>query len=144
MSTVMDQARPWLTPSSTLAATIHPHEGASMIMNGTGTPTTQPAPSTFFLPTRSARVPDTRLEHALTIPKETMNEKIAVFSTRPNCWEPIRGTTVQAHHPAHEGVDNHQQRELAQVLLESEPDHGSMPPIHAGAPESALSQEWEH
>ena len=72
MSTVMDQTRPWLTPSSTLAATIHPHEGASAIMNGTGTPTTQPATSTFFLPTRSARVPDTRLEHALTTPKEMM------------------------------------------------------------------------
>jgi hypothetical protein len=26
MMTVMDHARPWLTPSSTLAATIHPQE----------------------------------------------------------------------------------------------------------------------
>ena len=54
MMTVMDQARLWLTPSRTLAATIHPHEVASIIMKGTVTPTSQPAISTFFRPKRSA------------------------------------------------------------------------------------------
>src|SRR5829696_4716755 len=92
----MDQARPWLTPSSTLAATIHPHEGASMIMNGTGTPISHPANSTFFLPYLSASTPETRLEHAFTTPKETMNEKIAVLRTSPNSSEPTSGTTVRS------------------------------------------------
>jgi hypothetical protein len=60
-----------------LVATIQPHEGASMIMNGTGTPRTHPATSTFFVPIVSASAPETRFENALTIPKETMNEKMA-------------------------------------------------------------------
>jgi hypothetical protein len=69
--------RPWFTPSRTLAATSHPQEGAYMRMRGTGTPTSQPATRTFFLPKRSASPPAKRLENALTSPKVTMKEKIA-------------------------------------------------------------------
>src|SRR5712691_11300253 len=36
MFTVIDQARPWLTPSSRLAATIQPHAGAQASRNGPG------------------------------------------------------------------------------------------------------------
>src|SRR5215208_2598265 len=92
----MDQARPWLTPSRTLAATIHPHDGASMIMNGTGTPISHPATRTFFLPKLSASTPETRLENAFTTPKEAMNEKMAVLKTRPNSSDPTSGTTVRS------------------------------------------------
>jgi hypothetical protein len=48
-----------------------------MRMRGTGTPTSQPATRTFFLPKRSASPPAKRLENALTSPKVTMKEKIA-------------------------------------------------------------------
>src|ERR687889_1108344 len=113
MITATDQVRPWFTPSRTLAATIHSHEGASMIMNGTGIPTIQPATKTFLRPNLSAKDPETRLENALTSPKEAMKEKIAVLSTSPNCSEPMSGTTVLSMpHAADEGVDQHQQREL--------------------------------
>ena len=67
-----------------------------MIMNGTGTPTIHPATNTFFLPILSARAPERRLEQALTTPKETMNEKMAVLRTSPNSWEPTSGTTVRS------------------------------------------------
>ena len=96
MMTVMDQARPWFTPSRTLAATIHPQEGAYMRMRGTGTPTSHPATRTFFLPKRSARPPAKRLESAFTSPKVMMKEKIAVFRTSPNSCDPTSGTTVRS------------------------------------------------
>jgi hypothetical protein len=92
----MDQARPWLTPSRTLAATIQPHEGANMIMNGTGTPISHPAISTFFLLKESASAPETRFEQAFTTPNETINEKMAVLRTSPNSSEPTSGTTVRS------------------------------------------------
>src|SRR5918998_566684 len=94
MITATDQVRPWFTPSRTLAATIHSHEGASMIMNGTGIPTIQPATKTFLRPNLSAKDPETRLENALTSPKEAMKEKMAVLRTSPNCSDPMSGTTV--------------------------------------------------
>src|SRR5215217_1941190 len=96
MITATDQVRPWFTPSRTLAATIHSHDGANMIMNGTGAPTSQPATRTFLRPNLSAMVPDTRFENALTTPKETMNEKMAVLRTSPNSCEPMSGTTVRS------------------------------------------------
>ncbi len=96
MLTAIDQAKPWFTPRRTLAATIQPHEGASMIMNGTGTPTTHPATSSLFLPKRSTRLPTARLESAFTTPKETMNERMAVLVTSPKTCEPSSGTTVRS------------------------------------------------
>ena len=36
MMTVVDQVRPWLTPSSTLATTIQPQVGAQISSSGTG------------------------------------------------------------------------------------------------------------
>ena len=36
MMTAIDQVRPWLMPSSTLAAMIQPQLGAQMMRNGTG------------------------------------------------------------------------------------------------------------
>jgi hypothetical protein len=50
MITVVDHVSPWLTPSSTLAAITHPHDGAQINGRGTGTPTSQPATRTGFRP----------------------------------------------------------------------------------------------
>ena len=57
MITVVDQVRPWLTPSSTFAATIQPQDGAQISSSGTGTATSQPATSTGLRPYRSDQVP---------------------------------------------------------------------------------------
>ena len=50
MITVVDQHRPWLTPSRTLAATIQLQVGAQMISRGTGRPISQPATRTGLRP----------------------------------------------------------------------------------------------
>ena len=50
MITVVDQVRPWLTPSRTLANTTQPHVGAHINSSGTGRPMSQPATSTGLRP----------------------------------------------------------------------------------------------
>ena len=57
MMTVVDQVRPWLTPSSALATSTQVHDGAHISRNGTGTATSQPATSTCLRPKRSDRRP---------------------------------------------------------------------------------------
>ena len=78
MITVVDQVSPWLTPRSTFAARIHPHDGAQMISSGTGRPTSQPATSTGLRPKRSESVPATKLVAALVAPKATMKVRVAL------------------------------------------------------------------
>ncbi len=50
MITVVDQVRPWLMPSSTLAATTQPQLGAQISISGTGMATSHPAISTGLRP----------------------------------------------------------------------------------------------
>ena len=50
MITVLDQARPWLMPSRTLATMTQPHSGAQMSRSGTGRPISQPATRTGLRP----------------------------------------------------------------------------------------------
>jgi hypothetical protein len=57
MITVSDQVRPWLTPSSTFAATTQAQLGATMSSTGTGIATSQPATRTGLRPNRSEKVP---------------------------------------------------------------------------------------
>jgi hypothetical protein len=76
---VVDQHKPWFTPSRTFAATTHDQEGAQMISTGTGSPASQPATSTTLRPTRSLRPPAARLASALVRPKLTMNDRMALF-----------------------------------------------------------------
>jgi len=57
MITVVDQVSPWLTPSSTLAASTQLQSGPHMSMKGTGTATSQPATSTGLRPKRSEQRP---------------------------------------------------------------------------------------
>jgi hypothetical protein len=50
MTIVVDQVRPWLMPSRTLAATTHHHDGDQISSSGTGRPISQPAMRTGLRP----------------------------------------------------------------------------------------------
>src|SRR5215470_10187052 len=82
MITVVDQVRPWLTPSSTLAATTQPQDGAQISRTGIGTATSHPATSTGLRPYRSDRVPAQKFVAALTAPKARMNVRALVNAAR--------------------------------------------------------------
>ena len=95
-----------------------------MIMKGTGRPRSHPATRIGFRPTRSDRRAATRLRSALVTPKLTMNETIAVFDARPNSRSPMSGTTVRSRPTMapDEGVDQDEQRELAEVRPQAQTD----------------------
>src|SRR5437879_11124723 len=82
MLTVVDQARPWLTPRSTFAKTTQPHDGATMISTGTGKAAPQPTSSTVRRPNRSANRPAGELGAAWHRPKQTKTERIAAGLAR--------------------------------------------------------------
>ncbi|MBA3425768.1 MAG: hypothetical protein H0U04_14765 [Rubrobacter sp.] len=84
MSTVVDQVRPWLIPSSRFAAMTHPHVGAHINNNGTGTPTTHPMMRTRLGPKRSASRPATRLLGAFVRPNVTRKADVASPEAIPN------------------------------------------------------------
>src|SRR5436309_6861874 len=96
MITVVDQHKPWLTPSSTLANTIQPQLGAQMMSSGTGSPASQPATRSGLRPIRSASCPVKRLASALTMPKLTRKERTTVFDTSPKSAWGMSGTTVRS------------------------------------------------
>src|SRR6058998_1812951 len=96
MITVVDQHSPWLTPSSTLANTIHPQLGAQMINSGTGSPASQPATRSGLRPIRSASWPAKRFASAFTAPKVMRKERTTVFETRPKSASAISGRTVRS------------------------------------------------
>src|SRR6266498_4448574 len=96
MITVVDQHRPWLTPSSRLASTIQPQLGANMISNGTGSANNQPATKICLRPIRSENRPANKLASALTIPKLTIKESVSDFEVSPKSDSAMRGTTVRS------------------------------------------------
>src|SRR3954468_4497036 len=96
MTTVMDQARPWLIPSTTLAATIHAQLGATAISSGTGNASAQPAISSRRRPRRSAEAPAARLVSALARPKATMNDSTAALEATPNSSRPMIGSVERS------------------------------------------------
>src|SRR5881628_1226428 len=96
MITVVDQHKPWLTPSSTLANTIQPQLGAQMMSSGTGSPANQPATRSGLRPIRSASWPAKRFASAFTTPKLTRKERTTVFETRPKSAWAISGRTVRS------------------------------------------------
>ncbi len=57
MMTVVDQVRPWLMPSRTLAATTQRQLGAQISSSGTGMANNQPLTSTGLRPNRSDQLP---------------------------------------------------------------------------------------
>src|SRR5438132_6110254 len=96
MITVVDQHKPWLTPSRTLANTIQLQLGAQMMSSGTGSPASQPATRRGLRPIRSASCPANRLASALTMPKLTRKERTTVFETSPKSAWAISGRTVRS------------------------------------------------
>src|SRR5438445_659950 len=96
MITVVDQHKPWLTPSSTLANTIQPQLGAQMMSSGTGSPASQPATRSGLRPIRSASCPANRLASDLTMPKLIRKERTTVFETSPKSAWAMSGTTVRS------------------------------------------------
>src|SRR5207302_3945693 len=98
MFTVVDQARPWLSPNSTLAKTTQPQEGAKMMRSGTGNAADQPSSRTPRRPRRSASRPATKLLAALTRPKLIKKEKIAARLATWKSW-PASGAKVERSTP---------------------------------------------
>src|SRR3989442_12633262 len=96
MITVVDQHKPWLTPSRTLANTIQPQLGAQMMSSGPGSPASQPATRRGLRPIRSASCPANRLASALTMPKLTRKERTTVFETSPKSAWAMSGTPVRS------------------------------------------------
>src|SRR5207247_6333590 len=84
MFTVVDHARPWLTPSKTFAKTTQPQDGAKMMSTGTGSAAAHPTSKTLRRPRRSASRPAMKLLAALTRPKLIRKERIA---TRLAMWK---------------------------------------------------------
>ncbi len=75
----------------------------------------------------------------MTKPKETMNEKMAVLRTSPNCCGADEGDNgaLKTDHPAYEGVDQDQQGELTPVLFQTEADDG----VRCGSTSDRISRE---
>src|SRR3954471_244850 len=92
----MDQARPWLTPSRTLAATIHAQLGATAINSGTGSASAHPAMSSRRRPSRAAEAPATRFVSALARPNATMKERTAALEATPNSSRPMIGSVERS------------------------------------------------
>src|SRR5262245_58157752 len=96
MTTVVDQVKPWLIPSRTLAAITQPQTGAQISSNGTGRPMSQPATRTGLRPYRSDSVPEARLLRALVMPKAAMNISDAVKAPTAKTWPAKSGKTVRS------------------------------------------------
>ena len=92
----MDQASPWLTPSSTLAATTHSQLGASAISRGTGSAIAQPAISSRRRPALEASEPAARLVSAFASPNATMNDNTAALDVRPKSSRPMSGSVERS------------------------------------------------
>ena len=124
MITVVDQVRPWLTPSSTLANTIQPQVGAHINSSGTGRPMSQPATRTGLRPKRSDSVPAKKLVAAFTAPNATMKVSAAVNAVSPNTRSASSGRTVRSWPiiPPTSALTADEQRELGEVLAQPEPN----------------------
>jgi hypothetical protein len=96
MTTVIDQASPWLTPSSALAATIQPQLGATAIISGTGSASAQPAISSRRRLARAAAAPAKRFVNALATPKATMKESTAALEPSPKSSCPTSGNVERS------------------------------------------------
>jgi hypothetical protein len=67
-----------------------------MIMKGTGRANSHPVTRSFFRPLRSENLPANKFTNALTRPKLTMNERIALLEAMPNSRSAISGNTVRS------------------------------------------------
>src|SRR5215210_6162681 len=83
MTTVIDQASPWFTPRSTLAATTQVQLGAKAISSGTGSAKVQPTISSRRRPKRSAPTPAARFVTDLASPKAVSPIRGSVERSKP-------------------------------------------------------------
>ena len=119
MITVVDQVRPWLTPSSTLAATTQPQFGAQISSGGIGSadqPARRPAPAcgrTGPTACLSEEVGD-RLDHA---ERQDERQRAAVNAARWKACSASSGTTVRSwpSMPPTSALTATSRRELGQV-----------------------------
>src|SRR3990172_8987763 len=96
MFTVMDQASPWFSPSSTFAPITQPQVGANMRTSGTGAPSSQPAIRTRRRPSRSDSRPANRLASAFARPNVATNDTAAVADRTPISSRASSGTTERS------------------------------------------------
>src|SRR2546423_11123519 len=75
MITVVDQVRPWFTPSSTLAATTQPQPGAQINSGGIGRAASPPAARTRLRPNPAHNVPAEKVLVALAPPQAQMERR---------------------------------------------------------------------
>ncbi len=86
MTTVIDHARPWLIPSSTLAATTHAQLGAAAISSGYGQRNGPPGDQQPPAPDALRECPAPKFVNAFESPKATMNDSTAAFEAR---WKSV-------------------------------------------------------
>ena len=124
ITTVIDQARPWLAPSRTFAATIQPQLGASAISSGTGRASSQPSVSNRLRPTRSARPSGGEVGQRLGDTecddegenRRPRNEAEVLFA------DERKHAALEPDHGADERVQADEQAELAPVGAQPQPD----------------------
>ena len=124
MTTVMDQARPWLMPSRALAATIQPQLGATAISSGTGSATAQPAISRRRRPARCGERAGAEVGERLGDAEgdDERQDRGARGQAEVLAADERQRRAFQADHRADERVDRDQQRELRAVLAQPQPD----------------------
>ena len=120
----MDQARPWLTPSRTLAATIQPQLGATAISSGTGSAIAQPAISSRAGPTRCGERSGAQVGERLGEAEgdDERQHRGAGGEAEVVAADQRQRRALEADHRADERVDRDQQRELRGVLAQPELD----------------------
>ena len=133
MRTVIDQARPWFTPSSAFAATTQPQLGATAISSGTGRATAHPT-------IRSA-LADPLGEGARAQVRERLGEaerdderehRGARLEVEVRFADQRQGRALEPDHRADERVDSDQQRELRGVLAGARAGRPDSSPQRAG------------
>ena len=125
MTTVIDQARPWLTPRRTLAATIQPQLGARAMRSGTGSAVAQPAISRRRRPRVGERAGgEVRQRLRDAEGDDERQHRRARGELEVVAADERQRRALEADHRADEGVDGDEQRELRGVLAQPQPDGG--------------------
>ena len=137
MTTVIDQARPWLTPSSTLAATIQPQLGATRDQQRDrqrhGPAGDQQPPATGALRERAGAEVGQRLGEPEG--DDERQHRRAGGQVEVLAADQRQRRALEPDHRADEGVDRDQQRELRGVLAQPEPDRAAVTrPAASGRP----------
>ena len=126
MTTVIDQASPWLMPSRALAATIQAQLGATAISSGTGRATAQPRISSRRRPSSLGADPGGKVGERLGEAEgdDERQDRRARGEPEVCLADQRQGRALEPDHRADERVDGDEQRELGEVLAEPKSDCG--------------------